>query len=172
MKVVLIGGPCTGKTTTIIELEKRGHKVIHEAAREIIAEEIKKNPEFKSWETLHDFQIKILNKQLQQLKDASNELTFFDHGIPSGIAFFEVNGFPPPELLIEASKNNRYDKVLVLETLDKYETDSERKETKEKAEEIHEKLKKVYKQLNYELIEIPSFPLKERIELIEKIIKK
>jgi len=38
-KVAIIGGPCSGKTTVIKELEKQGFNVIHETARNLIEEQ-------------------------------------------------------------------------------------------------------------------------------------
>src|SRR6185312_6669514 len=35
---VLTGGPCAGKTTVILELQKRGYHVLEEAARSVIDE--------------------------------------------------------------------------------------------------------------------------------------
>jgi len=77
-KIVLTGGPCCGKTTLIQELRKRGHRVLNEVAREVLAEgKYGKNNNY------HLLQESIFSRQIE--KEAKLEgLVFLDRGLLMG----------------------------------------------------------------------------------------
>ncbi len=166
---VLTGGPCSGKTTLLNELEKEGFKIIKEAAREIISEEKSLNPNFLSWNNLEEFQLKVLERQIEIERNLENskETIFSDSAIPSGIAYLKTHNKNIPEKLLRESSKKRYGKIFLLEPIEKYENDSERAESKEISEKIHAFIKETYSSLGYELIEIPAVTPEERVKLIK-----
>lgn len=69
-KYILTGGPSTGKTTLLCELEKLGYAVVPESARSIIAEEINKPDGILPWTDLHEFQKLVFARQLRRENEA------------------------------------------------------------------------------------------------------
>lgn len=169
---VLTGGPCCGKTTLLREMESRGYDVVEEAARAIIAEEQKKNPNFRTTDDVIGFQMKVMRRQLLQEALLDTSKTYIlDHGVPSGIAYIRARNLEVPRELIENSRDRNYKLVLFLEPLGSYMQDEERKESEEEARKIHELTKEVYLELGYALQEIPLASVEERAEMLERIIK-
>ncbi len=169
-KFVLTGGPSTGKTTLVQALKQEGHQVMEEVARQIMESEKINYMSLSRMERMN-FQIKVFIKQLElEGRLSKQKAAFLDRGIPDCIAYCRLGGFDPPRELVEASKRNRYDKVFLLQMLPDYETDSIRKEDAETARKIHNHIRDVYKELGYEVIEIPPVSVRERIHFIKKHI--
>ncbi len=168
-KFVLTGGTCTGKTTALQALEKEGFNVIPEAARAIIVSESAKGSKLVPWVDRAGFQREVLRRQLESESKASTDV-FLDRGIPDGIAFYRIVGLQPPDELIKASQEARYDKIFLLDLLPVYPSDPIRKEDAETSRKIHEMIREIYQSLGYKVINIPALPVSERIKLIKKNI--
>ena len=163
------GVPGSGKTTLIEKLREMGHKVVLEAARIYIDEEIEKG---KTLEDIRknelDFQRKILEIKIEnEKKESRGEIIFWDRGIPDSLAYYEMLGFAEDKFLRDAIKNAKYKKVFLLSTLP-YKKDYARIESEEQQKIIHDLLKKTYINSGYELIELGNVGLEERIEIILK----
>ena len=90
-RVVITGGPATGKTTLITELNKLGYAVFPEAARSVIKQQITLSSDKVPWLDVSGFSQLVLNKQCHHFKMANNRLSFFDRGIPDIIGY--LNNF-------------------------------------------------------------------------------
>jgi predicted ATPase len=163
---VITGAPCSGKTTVITELERRGYKVIHEVARDYIESELKKGKSLhliKSEELL--FERHILNKKIEIEASLSKEdLMFFDRGIPDSIAYYKGAGLDIKEP-VKQSRRVRYKKVFLLERV-AFTDDPVRVENDEKAEKLQSLIIESYEMLGYETFYIPVSPATDRTELI------
>ena len=73
---VLTGAPGSGKTAVILELAKRGHAVIHEAATAFIREEQMKGLACP-WRSA-DFIDNVIAIQIKQQLNATGALQFYD----------------------------------------------------------------------------------------------
>lgn len=166
---VITGAPHSGKTTLIEKLREMGYRVVLEAARVYIDEEIKKG---KILEDIRknelDFQRKILEVKVEnEKKESQEEIVFWDRGIPDSLAYYEMLGFTEDKFLQEAIEKAEYKKVFLLGTLS-YKKDYARIESEEQQKIIHDLLRKAYKNNKYELIEVGDVDLEERIEIILK----
>lgn len=166
---VLTGGPCAGKTTLILELERRGHHVIHEAARLIIEEEL---AEGKTLEEIRRppgrFERRVVERNIAHEKGLPSELTvFLDRGILDNVAYHRYLNIPMDAQLEEAATAARYRKVFLLDMVD-FEQDEARNETPEQASAIHEHLAKAYEEYGVPLVRVPVLPVPERAEFILK----
>ncbi|GAG03922.1 unnamed protein product, partial [marine sediment metagenome] len=167
----LIGGPCTGKTTTLKALEKEGYQVVPEMARELIEEQQLIGGDLLPWKNFELFQIEIMNRRLlfeSKLNDRAD--IFFDTGLPTALAYYEMYGFKVPEKILKAVKEIKYDKVFLLSFLDFYELDGVRLEDKASALKTHEIIKRVYTRLGHDIITVPPCNVKERVKFIKKHI--
>ena len=111
---------------------------------------------------------------IEQNKLVSNEIQFFDRGIPDNIGYLRLGNNPVPEEFHSAARNYRYNKkVFFLEPWKEiYVNDAERKEPFEVALKISESIKNAYIELDYDVICVPKRPVHERVEFILKKIKK
>jgi len=169
---VITGGPSSGKTTIINELSKLGFYTVPETARLLIDRE---KTDGKSLEEIRkdelEFQVKVLKLKIRiERKTPKNKIIFFDRAIPDSIAYYEILGIDSKELK-EFCKEKRYKKIFFLEQLP-YKKDYARIEDGETANKISGLLFKAYSDLGYEIIKIPSLPVKDRVEMILSHIEK
>lgn len=169
---VVTGGPSSGKTTLLKELEKLGCITYHEAARSLIDQEMAKGKlleEIRSNEA--EFQRKVFKIKIQIEKKAPrNKIVFFDRGIPDSIAYYQICGLDPKEVL-KFCKRKIYKKIFFLEQLS-FDQDYARTEDDKTIEKLNKLLKENYKKLGYEVIEIPVMPIRDRLLKILKEIDK
>jgi predicted ATPase len=164
---VITGAPHSGKTTLIEMLRDLGYKVVLEAARVYIDEEME---EGKALEEIRKdelaFQRKVLELKIEnEKKESPNEIIFWDRGIPDSLAYYEMLGFAKDKFLQEATEKAKYKKVFLLGTLS-YEKDYARTESEDQQKLIHELLKKAYRQHGHKLVEIENVGPKERLRII------
>ncbi len=168
-KYIITGGPGVGKTNILQELEKVGEVTLSEVAREIIAEEQKKEKGVLPWTDLAEFQKKTMHLQVDREKRVngkSHKRIFQDRGLVDTIAYAEEGGVKVPDGLYDRIKEAGYTRVFYLEQLPFYKQDEERKEDSEFAKRIHEKLYQVYDRLGFDIVMVPVFhpEKKENIE--------
>jgi len=163
---VITGGPSSGKSTILEQLEDMGYRIIPEAARILIDEELAKGKQLE--EVRGDeraFQQQILQMKLKAENELSkDEVIFFDRGIPDSVAYFSISGLDSKEAL-DACKKNLYQKIFLMEQLP-FEQDYARTEDIQTIKQLQELLLTVYEQLEYEVISIPVMSAENRVKLI------
>ncbi len=176
-KIVITGGPGTGKTSIIKELNKRNYFCFHEVIRELTLEakndgslqDLSTNPIAKVNDSL-SFNLKLLNGRIQQYKDSNtleNKMVFFDRGIADVLGYMDYFKQPYDQYFIDACERNKYSKIFILPPWKNiYISDNERFESYEEAVEIHYALKKIYEFLGYEIMEVPFGTIEERTDYI------
>ena len=171
-KYVLTGGPGTGKSTLLAELQKRGVYAIKEVAEYLIEKELKGNGKILPWNNRERFQRNVLETQIIWEKEIPSEIkvSCSDRGIPDGIAFYRLDGIRPPEEIIGSAQNTDYKEIFILDPLSEYQKTRIRREDIRMAKRIHETLNEVYKELGYRPIRIYDESLEDRIERVLDII--
>jgi len=179
MKIVISGGPCSGKTSVVEKFQEKGYYTLPEPAR-ILGEElgIKFSNEIRGKKRFEINNL-VFEKYLEQeTRIPKNKIAILDTGMPDNIPFYSLycSGMEIPEKYLKACKN-RYSKVFMLIPLDSYETDGVRGENKEEAFTIYQMKDKIYKEIGYTVTPVPLFSknkeesINKRVEFIEREIK-
>ena len=162
-KIIVTGGPSSGKTTLINNLEAKGYCCHHEISRAIISKH-----NITSARKDFDFEQEVFNLRLKQFLSSSEKLQFFDRSIIDGLAYMNVNHVKIPEYFIKQITNNRYHCDVFFtpfwETI--YTRDDQRLESMEKAQKISNAIKNIYDSFNYNIIELPKVSVDDRTDFI------
>ncbi|OIQ30489.1 MAG: ATPase [Bacteroidetes bacterium MedPE-SWsnd-G2] len=173
-KVVITGGPGTGKSSIINELMSRGFDCFEEISRQVTLDARKNGVDqlFLTQPLL--FSELLLEGRLNQFKAANStesDLVFLDRGIPDVLAYMDYADSSFPKSFTQTCKNNSYDKVFIAAPWeDIFESDSERYESFDQAKKIHSQLINTYKYYNYELIDIPFGSISNRTDFILDVL--
>ncbi|MEM0518849.1 MULTISPECIES: ATP-binding protein [Aequorivita] len=169
-KIVLTGGPGSGKTTLIKFLEKEGYKVMHEISRDVTLEAQRQGIAQLFLENPILFSEMLLEGRLKQFQEGcsiNSPIVFYDRGMPDVTAYMDFVKVHYPINFSEICNKNRYDHVFVLPPWkDIYEQDNERYESFEQAEKLFHFLKEGYLKYGYTPHEVPVGSLEERAEFI------
>ena len=175
LMIVVTGGPGSGKTTLVEEMAKLGYATAPEAAIQVIAElnERLGVDEQKVWRREHrtEFQLSILRRQVEieeRLLEEAPEVAFLDRGRLDGLAYCRFFGEPVPEELARLAPQGRYDRVLLLDTLSRFEDRAATGRTSDRAQSIalQGALAEVYREAGFEPLTVPELPVPERVRFV------
>ncbi len=169
-KVVLIGGPGTGKSSVLNELIAQQYTCFKEIAREITnnAQDQGIDQLFLT-EPLLFSQLLLEGREKQYLEADQSKapMVFFDRGIPDIHAYLDYTKQDYPEVFISKSKQYRYTHIFLFNPWKEiYLTDNERYESFEDSQKINDYLIKSYQDLGYTIVEVPFGSIQERVEFI------
>ncbi|MGM5470103.1 AAA family ATPase [Flavobacteriaceae bacterium LMO-SS05] len=173
-KIVITGGPGTGKSSIINELKHRAHACCEEISRQVTLEARQNGIEQLFITDPLLFSRLLLNGRLEQFNEAKNSTAshvFFDRGLPDVLAYMDYINTDYPAFFNETCKANVYDQVFVLSPWqDIFESDNERYENFEQAIDIHEFLLHTYKRFGYQLIDVPFGTIETRTDFILEVL--
>ena len=175
-KIVLIGGPGTGKSSVLDELERRGFICMSEISREITLEARKKGIEQLFLKEPILFSKLLLEGREKQYIDAithKSDFVFFDRGIPDIHAYTDFTKKDYPDFFKAKSLKFKYDHVFLFKPWKEiFTSDNERYESFEESIIIDTYLQKSYRELNYMIIEVPFDIIEKRTDFILNQLKK
>lgn len=174
-KIVITGGPGTGKSTVIEELIKRNYACMPEISREVTLNAKKKGIEQLFLTKPLLFSELLLEGRVNQYIESetkNNNIVFFDRGIPDVHAYMNYISIDYPSIYIHKSNIYRYTHIFLMPPWEEiYISDNERYENFEQALAIHNHLERTYKQLNYSITEVPTGTVEFRADFILECIK-
>lgn len=165
VRYIISGGPGSGKTTLINELDKSGYSCSPEVSRRVIMEEVAAGSDCLPWKDILCFSDKVLTGMQEALElSSSSLLTFFDRGIPDIIAYLRIAGLPVHHQFLEAMKKNPYQsQVFILPPWNNiYVNDPERWQSFEEATTIYHAIRESYSSFGFDLIEVPEGTVADR----------
>ena len=169
-KVVIAGGPGTGKTSIIEHLKSLDFVCYDEISRQVTLQARKDGIEQLFLTEPLIFSEKLLEGRISQYENAQLERTsavFIDRGLPDVLAYLDFIGDTYPQAFIDTCKLHTYDYIFVLAPWQEiFESDNERYENFEQALAIHNHLKRTYSDLGYTIIEVPTGTIQERTDFI------
>ena len=170
MKIVISGGPGTGKTSIINELLSIGQIVFHESSREITTKYKKLGYDQLFLSDPIKFSKILLSNRVKQYKDAnkfSSKNCFFDRGIPDVIAYLDYKKVAYNKAFTINSQKYKYDMIFIVEPWNEiYKKDQERYESFNQLIDIDYFIKETYRGLGYEHNIIPNGTIQERVDYI------
>jgi predicted ATPase len=182
-RIVITGGPGTGKTVLISSLEDNGFYCFHEVIRTMTldalngkpVDELLVNP-IDFVDDAKSFNDELINARLKHFingKNIKKKHLFYDRGLPDVIAYMNYFKQPIEKRYNDLCINNRYDAVLILPPWeDIYVQDNERMENFEQACGIHKHLENTYIDLGYKPIEVPFGTIENRLQFVVELLEK
>ncbi|TRZ42870.1 AAA family ATPase [Robertkochia solimangrovi] len=174
-KIIITGGPGTGKSTLVNHLTDKGYTCMEEISRQVTIEAQAQGIGQLFLKDPLQFSNKLLEGRIGQFLDADkmkDSHVFFDRGIPDVLAYMNYKGDPYPPSYDEHSRLYRYDKVFILPPWEAiYISDSVRYENFDQANSIHEHLVSTYEDFGYNLLEVPVGTIETRADFILNHLK-
>lgn len=160
--IVLTGAPCSGKTSLLAELARRGHAVVPETARALIESGLAQGQSLDQIRSDPlEFQRRVLRRGLQTANALPPGQPFFlDRGILDCAAYLRFHGLDPAEAFAAAGRF-RYAGVLLLDRLP-FQKDAVRYEDDAAAARLEKLLLEAYREAGYRVFRLPVLPLGER----------
>ena len=180
-KIVITGGPHSGKTTVLERLREMGMQVIPEVPRMIIEKELAKERENPGYQGIlpgkrqEEFNRLVMEKQMELEKRSSDGIIFLDRSLVDPVAYAEFYGVAIHPELHSHIQNAGYERVFLMDQVPGMKMDEVRTEN-DSGKEVHEKISEVYSRLgfpvkNVDIFEIGEQGVKKRVEHILRKIK-
>lgn len=176
-RIVITGGPATGKTAIIDYLRSHGYLCFEEVIRKLTAaakasgdiKEIHSNP-IALVSDSEKFNQTLINLRVDDFlssKYLDANPYFFDRGVPDVLAYMAYFNQPIKEEFVDACETYRYDFMFLLPPWELIFTDDEERfETFEQATDIYHHLRDTYKSFGYHVIEVPFGKIEDRAKFI------
>jgi predicted ATPase len=172
--VVITGGPFSGKTTLVSELDDLGFPTIPEAAIDVIERLNRERgvARQQQWRSTHvvEFQQMIFDLQVgrEEALAPGPGPAFLDRGIGDGIAYCLHYGLDPPPRFRERALASGYEHAFVLETLEGFETrpSTGRMSHRQDSLRIAGIIAEVYDSLGVDVTWLESAPLEDRVSTV------
>ena len=171
-RVIITGGPGTGKTSLINELKKNGYNCSDEIVRKITLSKRKEGFNQYFLSNPLEFSINLFNKRLKQYKKQyRTKSIIYDRGPIDVLAYLEFKSIKVPKDLLLKSNIIKYKYSFILDPWHEiYQNDDIRYETYEECKEIHLNLKKKYNDFGIKLITVPKESVIERYKFVKSFI--
>jgi predicted ATPase len=153
-----------GKSTLLLELERRGCRIVREPGRRIIAEaRDKKDDSALPWVDMARFADRALTMSRADFV-AAHGLTFFDRGIVDAAVAIAASGGDYPTALI---RQLRYDRLFLAPPWPEiYVNDEDRRHSLEKALSDYERVRHAYLSAGYHPIMLPCDTPQSRADFV------
>ncbi|HZH70252.1 MAG TPA: ATP-binding protein [Flavobacteriaceae bacterium] len=168
-RIVITGGPGTGKSSLIKHLELNGLSCKQEISREIILKAREEGYEQLFLKKPLLFSEMLIEGRLKQYQKTTAEesILYYDRGLPDVVAYLNFISLDYPESFDELCLKYRYDSIFILPPWEEiYVQDNERYESFDEAAAIYYHLNETYKSYQYNPIEVPPGTLIERTSFI------
>jgi predicted ATPase len=171
-RIILTGGPGTGKTTLLAELAGMGYTTVEDSARAIIAERLAAGASRRP--DLPVFAREVLRRDIEKYlgQPQTSNWVFFDRGVVDALGLLqEVSPLPAREVEAMLSTYAFHPSVFILPPWKAiYATDAERDQSFAEAVNVHAKVVEWYRSCGYVLREVPRLPVPQRAKHVLRIL--
>ncbi|RAV28716.1 AAA family ATPase [Sinomicrobium soli] len=165
---VLTGGPGAGKTTTLLELHRRGFMYMPEVARKIIREQADTGGNALPWGDMTAYRDMMWHRSAAVFDEAlarcEKQTVFFDRGLPDTLAYSILENIPVPDKFSRQLGDYRYNTEVFLFPPWKaiYGTDTERKQDFDLAVKTYGVIEDTYVRSGYKTVKVPETSPEQR----------
>jgi predicted ATPase len=167
---IMTGGPGSGKSSLIDALTRHGYARTVEAGRAIIQDQVDIGGNALPWADRALFAEFMLAWEMRSYRIAQEHRgpVFFDRGVPDVMGYLRLVNLPVPPHVIRAASEFRYNRCVFIARPWKeiFHPDRERKQDFDEAVRTYESLAFTYKELGYELVELPCVSIDERVQFV------
>ena len=169
-RIVITGGPGSGKTSLIEALAAAGHATSPEAGRAIIRRQQAIDGQALPWRDRALFAELMLDRELEahaRFADIEGPI-FFDRGTPDVVGYLSLCGLPVPAHVERAAREIRYDRRVFIAPVwpEIFARDAERRQDLDEAQRTFDAMAEVYPRFGYDLIQLPKAPVAERVAFV------
>jgi predicted ATPase len=167
-RYVLTGGPSAGKEAVIEAIIKAGLPCsAEEAARNIYKAHRARPGRHLQVGDRRAYSREVLAAFVAEYTAHTAGVRFYNRGIPDGYGWDRFFGLEPYPELEEANRAYRYDTVLVLDPLDRFEDEQDVVWAKEREiRRVHELIVQGYYDAGYSPVFVPADDAESRLDLI------
>jgi predicted ATPase len=171
-KIVISGGPHTGKTSLINVLREKypEYNYTPEPASSVLEEFAIQEGNY--WRDIFDSPLRFCTAcmwkslQLEKAISLEREISFQDRSLVDTIAYSRRDNCAELVPIVKSlAENALYDMVLFCEPVGEM---SDRIETDREAQVTHQLLRNAYEEMNIPIMSIPAISLDDRVQLIER----
>lgn len=172
-RVIITGGPGSGKSSLISELQSIGQNCFEEVSRQVIQDQQAKGGSLLPWKDLIGFAALNIEKMIQHYVKGEGGVSFFDRGLPDIPAYFKFNQQALPPSFSKSIQSYRYcSTVFICPPWEEiYVNDAERPESFQDSCKIYQHLMQSYQNHGYQLVQVPCNTLQKRVEFILSNVK-
>lgn len=169
-RILVTGGPGSGKTSLIEALAAAGHATSPEAGRAIIRRQQAIGGQALPWRDRALFAELMLDRDMDAYARAEDTAApvFFDRGVPDVVGYLTLCGLPVPAHIEGAARDIRYDRRVFIAPVwpEIFVQDAERRQDLDEAQRTFDAMVEVYPRFGYDLIELPKAPVAERVAFV------
>ncbi|WP_039989093.1 AAA family ATPase [Vibrio owensii] len=173
--IVFTGGPGAGKTSVIEKQIELGYACAPEVGRKVIKQQVALDGDALPWKDKIAFRDEMVReeKKHHQAFEQLNELVFFDRCIVDSYGYSQLENLPIPQALMDACQRIRYaNPVFIFPPWEAiFANDEERKQDFAEAVRTYQAMVEAYHQYGYELIEVPTMSVEQRVDFILERLK-
>lgn len=171
-RIILTGGPGSGKSSLLDALGQRGYSCQKEAARRVILQN--NNLNYTPWGDRQGFIRLVYEQLLNDLQEKPEGLVFCDRSMLDCIAYAKEGKLPVPEYLLDFDPSDYYHRqAFILPPWPHiYKKDAARQQEFAEAVSLYRFITSTYIEYGFQLTEVPPLPMEERVGFIlEKLPK-
>ena len=173
-RIVITGGPGSGKTSLIMALADEGLAVMPEAGRALIRAGQAIDGPALPWRDPALFAESMLAWEIRS-HAAANDLSgpvIFDRGVPDVAGYLRTIGRPVPSHVQRAMERFRYDDPVFLAPYwpEIFGPDNERRQDAAEARATAEAMRHTYTEAGYRLVELPRASIAERAAFVRRVL--
>jgi predicted ATPase len=167
---VITGGPGSGKSRLIDALEAAGYPRTVEAGRGVIQDQAAIGGAALPWDDPVLFAELMLCWEMRSYHRAGAHAgpVIFDRGVPDVLGYLRLLGRKVPPHMAKAAALFRYNRRVFIAPpwREIFRQDAERKQSFEEAVRTFEAMVATYRDLGYELVELPRAAVAERVRFV------
>src|SRR4051812_35237756 len=167
LRVIISGGPGTGKSTLLDGLKATGELCFPEVSRDLIREQFRTGGSLLPWKDLAGFAAECAERMGAQLAASSpSRRAFFDRGLPDLIAYLRHGGCAPFDRL--HCKSRQYTPIVFLAPpwREIYVNDAERPQSYLESVALHPQIVRAYRECEFDIQVLPCVPVASRVHFV------